>query len=468
MRNNLALLIVCLTIIGQCMAAIPEAGKKYFIKNVDSGLYLTLNTGSGEAFVIDFLQASNDDFQFEFLPSIIGTEGFYNLAVNNRGDYMYINDWHCSKWGAPDDAKFDIKVTNLEENTCKLSFANRPDNVIGLDDISPGSPVYSDKTEEDYYLWKLIEVQTSIPLEIAHLLPADGAADASITNEVKVVFNDIISLETGAAASIRDLADREVAGVGISAERNVITITHDPFEPETTYTVTLSAGTITGFNQAVIWSFTTSEAAVLPVDGHAYKIRLDDTETYLTLDRDQQSWFNNEYEEGDNQQFVFKQVNSNPVSFVIHDLTGGYLKDGSEGITDFESESVVLRYEIAGVYIRLVNNSGQYLGPYTKDPGSLVHFRGLEELGAVQTWKLIDLNLTSIPVVNKIANGIRAYAEKGKLILESIHPVSFGIYNGIGQTVAVGSLSKNKYEISLPAGIYIVKTQYSSKKLIVK
>jgi hypothetical protein len=466
--KNLTLLTACITIIGQCMAAIPETGKKYYLKNVDSGLYLTLNIGGGEAFIIDYLQASNADFQFEFLPSIIGTEGYYNLATHNRGDYMYMNDWHCSKWGAPDDAKFDIKATKLEDNSYKLSFANKPDHVIGLDNISPGSPVYSDKTEEDYYRWEIIEVQASVPLEIIHLFPPAGATNISVTEEIKVVFNNLISLEENAAASIKNSADQEVAGVKISAERNIVTIAHDPLAPETVYTVTLPAGTVTGYVQAISWSFTTSEAAVLPVDGRAYKIRLDDTETYLTLDRNQQVWLNNEYEEGANQQFVFKQVSDNPVSFVIRDLTGGYLKDGAEGISDFESESVVLGYEIAGIYIRLKNNSNQYLGPYTKIPGSWVHFKGLGELGAVQTWKLIDLNLTSIPAVNKTNQAVQMYSEKGKLMLESIRPVSFGIYNMMGQKVAAGSLSGNRYEISLPAGIYIVKTNQFSKKLIVK
>lgn len=469
-RKYLTLGVLCITLLGQSRAAIPETGKKYYLKSVEAGLYLTLSTSGSEAFIIDYLQASNDDFQFEFLPSIIGTEGYYNLATNNRGDYMYMNDWHCSKWGAPDDAKFDIKITNLSENTYKLSFANRPNQVIGLDDLLPGSPIYSDKTETDYHQWELIEVPSAIPLEIVKQFPEEGATDVSITDEIKVIFNDRISLEKNAVASIKDEKNQEVTGVNISANHNMATITHDPLAPETTYTVSLPAGTITGLNQTITWSFTTSEAAILPVDGSIYTIRLDGRETCLTLDRDQQAWLNNGYEGAANQHFLFKQVNSNPVSFVIQDLTGGYLNDAFEGITNFESESVILRYEMAErACIRLVNlYTNQYLGAYTSDPGSLVHFKALGELGAIQTWKLVKLNGNSNPEIHSNADVIQAHSENGRLVIRSIHPVYFRIYNGTGQKIAAGSLAGNQYERALPAGIYIVKTNHTTKKLIVK
>jgi hypothetical protein len=66
-------------------------------------------------------------------------------------------------------------------------------------------------------------------------------------------------------------------------------------------------------------------------------------------------------------------------------------------------------------------------------------------------------------------SGVSIHSEKGKLILlsKADRPVSFSIHNVTGQTLVAGSFN-GRYEVSLPAGIYIVKTNSISKKQIVR
>ncbi|MDR1370383.1 MAG: Ig-like domain-containing protein [Dysgonamonadaceae bacterium] len=72
--------------------------------------------------------------------------------------------------------------------------------------------------------------------------------------------------------AIKDAANTPVTGVVATANGNKITIAHDAFEKNTTYTVTIPATSIQGLSEDITWSFKTAGAdiemlAASPADG---------------------------------------------------------------------------------------------------------------------------------------------------------------------------------------------------------
>ncbi|MDR0864035.1 MAG: T9SS type A sorting domain-containing protein [Candidatus Symbiothrix sp.] len=85
----------------------------------------------------------------------------------------------------------------------------------------------------------------------------------------------------------------------------------------------------------------------------------------------------------------------------------------------------------------------------------------------------IDVTITGVvPNGNAIhtpdSNGVNVYASgKSLFIASGSAPVSYTIYNIVGKTVASGTAAGETQEVSLPAGIYVVKANNASTKLII-
>ena len=98
------------------------------------------------------------------------------------------------------------------------------------------------------------------PLELIMLTPLNNETDVEWTVQVVVTFNKGIT--TG------DISDKNyfapyvaVKEVGITSNKLIIT-TYDDFEPDQTYTVTIPAGTVKGYDEVITWSFTTKAGSV--------------------------------------------------------------------------------------------------------------------------------------------------------------------------------------------------------------
>jgi hypothetical protein len=97
-------------------------------------------------------------------------------------------------------------------------------------------------------------------LEVTTLSPADEATNVALDADVTVTFNQDISATDLSGITFAPT----VSGISASVSGAVLTITHDGFAEETEYTVTIPAGTIEGFGEAITWSFTTEPGTGLP------------------------------------------------------------------------------------------------------------------------------------------------------------------------------------------------------------
>ena len=76
---------------------------------------------------------------------------------------------------------------------------------------------------------------------------------------VQINTNVVLTFNKDITANNLDLIEfaPPVAGVQASISNNILTITHDGFEIETLYTVTIPVGVIEGYDEVITWSFTT-------------------------------------------------------------------------------------------------------------------------------------------------------------------------------------------------------------------
>jgi len=91
------------------------------------------------------------------------------------------------------------------------------------------------------------------PIAVVSTTPADNATDVAIDAQVKVTFNQDVTL--GDASGITFTPT--VAGVSANVVGSDLIIAHANFAYETVYTVTVPAGAITGYALPITWSFTT-------------------------------------------------------------------------------------------------------------------------------------------------------------------------------------------------------------------
>jgi hypothetical protein len=113
--------------------------------------------------------------------------------------------------------------------------------------VTGGSSLYS-------YLGVTYDVE---PVEIEKYTPVEDATDVALNAAVSVTFNQGISAPTLTGITIQDDANNNVAGIVASVSNDLLIIEHADFVNSHTYTVTIPAGTVTGYAGAITWSFTT-------------------------------------------------------------------------------------------------------------------------------------------------------------------------------------------------------------------
>jgi hypothetical protein len=242
-------------------AAFPETGKKYYIKNVDAGLYLSASREAGDYPVIDYPIMNDPNFQFEFFD--VGND-YYQAATRSNTLYLYADGgWNCIFSTAHSDDANALKLV-AADGGYKISFKPKEPAVLGLNGLTAGERVWTDKGDGAHPVWEITEVPAAFELGITAKIPAEEADKVSQKNPVTIAFNLLITLANNTSVGIKDSKGQDVGGVTVSVEGNVLTINHNEFSPLTQYTVTVPAGTVVGYDQAIVWSFTTLESAKLP------------------------------------------------------------------------------------------------------------------------------------------------------------------------------------------------------------
>ena len=87
-------------------------------------------------------------------------------------------------------------------------------------------------------------------VEVVTLSPADEAVEVAIDAVVAVTFNVPVEGSLAGVTINGEAAEASIEGA-------VLTIAHGDFENDTEYTVTIPVGAITGYDEAIIWSFRT-------------------------------------------------------------------------------------------------------------------------------------------------------------------------------------------------------------------
>jgi len=101
------------------------------------------------------------------------------------------------------------------------------------------------------------------PLAVASVVPANNAENVLLDTDIVVTFNQTVT----AGANFANISiSPTVDGFTPDLTGAVLTLTHDGFEDETVYTVTVPAGAIAGFDDPIIWSFETTSTALIVLD----------------------------------------------------------------------------------------------------------------------------------------------------------------------------------------------------------
>jgi len=99
------------------------------------------------------------------------------------------------------------------------------------------------------------------PYDIVSLTPANLATDVELNAQVAVKFTRNITANNLSGITISP----NVSGVSASISGNILTIAHDNFKGETAYTVTIPAGTINEYSEAISWKFKTKKEVNIPL-----------------------------------------------------------------------------------------------------------------------------------------------------------------------------------------------------------
>lgn len=171
-----------------------DRNKKYYIKHVQSGLYLQLfpdviSTQNEGDFCINPLNKSNNTFQFDFSP-VAGFTSFYNVHVPDT----YINHrdgWRCVG-GTLKDNNGTLQLEFLSDCTFKMRGLWQKWNYMNLDRTIAGSYIYADKASGA--LWQLEEVipETATPTirnTVVSVIPTLTTGNLRIISNSKSLIN---------------------------------------------------------------------------------------------------------------------------------------------------------------------------------------------------------------------------------------------------------------------------------------
>ncbi len=108
-------------------------------------------------------------------------------------------------------------------------------------------------------LLRMVVSDENVPIKVSSTTPVKDATNVAIDQELKVTFNQRVSLITARNITITPTLDDYL----VTVKDWTLNIEHTNFEKETTYTVTIPVGSIENYDEEITWSFTTgSHAAV--------------------------------------------------------------------------------------------------------------------------------------------------------------------------------------------------------------
>ncbi|GHT06506.1 hypothetical protein AGMMS49525_14840 [Bacteroidia bacterium] len=227
---------------------------KFRIKNVATDLYMTnvdnvlkieasSETAEGQIFKID--KDASDPEHFN-----ISVDGKY-LTQHAGNAWTVIFETNA----ADPKAEWLISTTDGLTKIQALGFAGTTKFLAPQNDEN----IYIDTDGGSKNEWILEPTSGGGVVEIVALTPPDGATGAMPTDAVTVTFNKPIAAKGDLSTiTITNTAnDIQLAGVlGVISEK-VLTITHtDPLALKATYSVNIPAGVISGYDEAIIWTFT--------------------------------------------------------------------------------------------------------------------------------------------------------------------------------------------------------------------
>lgn len=247
---------------------------KFRIKNVATDLYMTnvdgvlkiaasSETGEGQIFKIDKDESDADHF---------------NISVGGK----YLTQHASEAWtvifgtnAAEPKAEWLIATSDGQTKIQALGFAGG-DQFLAPQADAAASTIYAD-TKGSRLEWLLEATSGGGVVEIAALMPADGASSAMPDDGITVTFNKPIAAkgDLGSITITNVATGNPLAGVlGVIAGK-VLTINHTaPLALKATYTVNIPAGVITGYDDAITWTFTVASnpygvkiLSLTPADG---------------------------------------------------------------------------------------------------------------------------------------------------------------------------------------------------------
>ncbi len=161
------------------------------------------------------------------------------------------------------DIKFDFDLSKGDKEVIfspavngVYTTLNNKKLVIDHNDFDPAVtytvtlPANTVKGQTDPYSWKF----TTVKPVFESSTPDKGNTEVPVDQEVVVVFNYAYDLAKGDKLPT---FSPNVDGVYTTPKGNKLTISHNNFAPNTTYTITLPANTVKGQTEEHKWSFTT-------------------------------------------------------------------------------------------------------------------------------------------------------------------------------------------------------------------
>ena len=196
---------------------------------------------------------------FPFTPTTSGMFylGFERIHPASSGNRILIDDISITT-AVIDAESFTVflgpnvnemdSVANVTESSFVFENLTLNSYAVGVQAVGPNG-----------LLSNIIPISFSItelpPVAVVDRTPAVDATDVALDATISVTFNQNVTLNTPHNITIS-------GGVGVASanvEGTVLTITHDGFAYETTHTVTIPAGAIADFDEAITWSFTTRQ-----------------------------------------------------------------------------------------------------------------------------------------------------------------------------------------------------------------
>ncbi len=183
---------------GVCEAVV--SGQKYYIKHIESDLYLELLSNKSGDFCINPLDKGDESFLFEFIP-VTGFTSIYNVKAAGKYLNKGQDNWTCiaSKETAQNGW---IQIEIQEDCTCMLRGLWNKFQYINLDSHSPGSFIYADKLEGA--IWTLEKADAVSIIPVAN--PTGISIQSTLSNGNITVYSP-----ANTSIRIRDLSGRTLS-----------------------------------------------------------------------------------------------------------------------------------------------------------------------------------------------------------------------------------------------------------------